>query len=76
MRLSYNEMAKLSRHGRTHAITPRVCCRLALAHPPFVCPQAPNAAARPSAAGKGGFGVSPDYDDASCLLAEEAKRNG
>jgi len=38
MRLSYSAIAKISRHGRIHAITPRVCCRLTLAHPALYLP--------------------------------------
>jgi hypothetical protein len=68
-------MAKLSRHDRTH-FRPVRAAAWPLAHPAFVCPHAPNTAARPSVAVKGGSGVSPDYDNAPYLHAEEDKRDG
>jgi hypothetical protein len=78
MRLRYNAMPKLSRHGRTHAITPRVCCRLTLAHPALCLHSDAKRSGHAERSGKrgGGSGIFPDYGNAPFVLAEEAKRSG
>jgi hypothetical protein len=54
-RLNYNAIAKHSRHGRTHASTPRVCCRLALAHPALFLPSGAKRSGQAERSGKKGI---------------------